>query len=130
MQSIPSIMTSTLMLVVPWPLLLVGLVIGIDADRHARLMRRLTTGAAWFALACAVLAALTYGLGVTQSETYLSVNLPASLGVLAISVYVNALTVIMLLLVAVVGVIVTRYSSTYMKGAFIDKHCWISRRFQ
>jgi NAD(P)H-quinone oxidoreductase subunit 5 len=128
MQSIPSIMTSTLMLVVPWPLLVIGLVVGIGADRHARLMRRLTTGAAWFALACAVLAALTYGLGATQSETYLSVNLPASLGVLAISVYVNALTVIMLLLVAFVGVIVTRYSSTYMDGDAHEGrfHRWLS----
>jgi NAD(P)H-quinone oxidoreductase subunit 5 len=128
MQSIPSIMTSTLMLVVPWPLLVIGLVVGIGADRHARLMRRLTTGAAWFALACAVLAALTYGLGATQSETYLSVNLPVSLGVLAISVYVNALTVIMLLLVAFVGVIVTRYSSTYMDGDAHEGrfHRWLS----
>jgi NAD(P)H-quinone oxidoreductase subunit 5 len=128
MQSIPSIMTSTLMLVVPWPLLVVGLVVGIGADRYARLMRCLTTGAAWFALVCAVLAALTYGLGTTQSETYLSVNLPASLGVLAINVYVNALTVIMLLLVAFVGVIVARYSSTYMDGDAHEGrfHRWLS----
>ena len=128
MQSIPSIMTSTLMLVVPWPLLVFGLVVGIGADRHARLMRHLTTGAAWFALACAVLAALTYGLGAIQSETYLSVNLPASLGVLAISVYVNALTVIILLLVTFVGVIVSRYSSTYMDGDAHEGryHRWLS----
>ena len=104
------------MLVVPWPLFVVGLVVGIGADRHARLMRRLTTGATWFALACAVLAALTYGLGTTQSETYLSANLPAGLGMLAVSIYVNALTIIMLLLVAFVGMIVARYSSTYMEG--------------
>jgi len=116
------------MLVVPWPLLVVGLVVGIGADRYARLMRRLTTGATWFALACAVLAALTYGLGATQSETYLSVNLPASLDVLAISIYVNALTVIMLLLVAFVGVIVARYSSTYMEGDAHEGrfHRWLS----
>ena len=108
--------TSALMLVTPWPLLGVGLAAGIGADRHARLMRRLTTGATWFALACAVLVVLTYGLGATQSVTYLSINLPAGLGVLAINIYVNALTVIMLLLVAFVGMIVARYSSTYMVG--------------
>jgi NAD(P)H-quinone oxidoreductase subunit 5 len=120
--------TSIFMLVLPWPLLVVGLVAGIGADRHARLMRRLTTGAAWFALTCAVLAALAYGLRATQSETYLSVNLPASLGALAISVYVNALTVIMLLLVAFVGAIVARYSSTYMDGDAHEGrfHRWLS----
>ena len=107
--------TSLLMLVVPWSLLVVGLV-GIGADRHARLMRRLTAGATWIALVCAGLVALTYGLGEPRSETYLSANLPAGLGVLAISTDVNILTVIMLLLVAFVGMIVARYSSTYMDG--------------
>ncbi|MHB1566752.1 MAG: NADH-quinone oxidoreductase subunit L [Acidiferrobacter sp.] len=109
-------MTSALMLVAPWPLLLVGLVAGIGADHHPRLMRRLTTSAAWFALICALLAAVAYGGGATQSETYLSLGLPARLGALAISVDVNVLTVIMLLLVAFVGMIVARYSDTYMEG--------------
>ncbi len=120
--------TSALMLVLPWPLLGVGLVAGIGADRHARLMRRLTKGAAYFAFVCAVLAALTYALGATQSETYLSANLPTGLGVLAVTIYVNALTVIMLLLVAFVGMIVARYSSTYMDGDVHEGrfHRWLS----
>lgn len=123
-----SIMTSALMLVMSWPLLIVGLVVGINADRHARLIRRMTAGAAWFALASAVLAALSYGLGATHSETYLSLSLPRSLGVLAISIYVNTLTVIMLLLVSFVGMIVSRYSSTYMDGDDHEGrfHRWLS----
>ena len=120
--------TNLVMLVVPWPLFVVGLVIGIGADRYPRLMRSMTTGATWFALACAVLAALTYGFGAPQSETYLSANLPAGLGELALSIYVNAFTVIMLLLVAFVGLIVARYSSTYMDGDAHEGrfHRWLS----
>ena len=120
--------TSVLMLVVPWPLLLVGLVVGIGADRHARLMRRMTAGAAWFALVCAVAAAISYGLGATLSQTYLTVPLPAHLGAIALSVDVNVLTVIMLLLVAFVGMIVARYASTYMDGDAHEGrfHRWIA----
>ncbi len=109
-------MASTLMLLAPWPLLAAGVVIGIGADHHPRLMRSVTVGAAWFALIFAVLAAVAYGLGATQSMTYLGVPLPMRLGALAISVDVNVLTVIMLLLVAFVGMIVARYSKTYMDG--------------
>ena len=108
--------TSALMLVLPWPLLAAGLIIGIRADQHVRLMRRLATGATYLALACSISAALTYSLGATQSVIYFSRRLPAGLGVLAVSTYVNALTVMMVLLVAFVGTIVVRYSSTYMDG--------------
>ena len=112
-------LASRLMLVAPWPLLAAGVVVGVGADRHPRLMRAATTGAAWFALACAILAAVVYGLGAAQSETYLSFHLPARLGALAISVDADVLTIIMLTLVAFVGMIVARYSKTYMDG---DEH--------
>ena len=120
--------TSILMLVLPWPLLAVGLIIGAGADRHAILMRRLTTDATYLAFVCAVLATLTYVLGATRSVTYLSARLPSGLGVLAVSTYVNALTVMMLLLVAFVGMIVVRYSSTYMDGDAHEGrfHRWLS----
>ena len=108
--------TSALMLVLAWPLLFVGLFVGVRADGHARLMRRATTVAAWLALTCAAAAAITYGLVSTKSETYLSVRLPAHLQRLSVSTDVNTLTVIMLLLVAFVGTVVTRYSATYMIG--------------
>lgn len=127
-MAITSITTSALMLIVPWPLFIVGLFVGIGADRHVRLMRRLTGAAAWFALISALLAAVTYGLGATKTETYVAVNLPLGLGKLAISVYVNTLTVVMLLLVAFVGMIVSRYSATYMDGDDHEGrfHRWLS----
>lgn len=112
-------MVATPMLCGPWPLLGVGVVIGIGADHHPRFMRRATTGAAWFALICAVLAAVAYGLNGAQSVSYLGVALPMHLRALAISIDANVLTVIMFLLVAFVGMIVARYSKTYMDG---DEH--------
>ncbi len=116
MPVLPNMITSALMLILPWPLFIVGLVVGIGADRHARLMRSLTMGAAWFALACAALAAGTYALGLTQSKTYFGIHLPGGLGLLAVSVDVNGLTLLMLVLVALVGMIVVRYSYTYLDG--------------
>ncbi len=107
---------SQLMLVAPWPLLAAGVVLGMTADRHPRVMRAATTLAAWFALACALLAAVAYVLGATGSETYARLPLPAHLGALAISVETDRLTIIMLTLVAFVGMIVARYSKTYMDG--------------
>ncbi len=112
-------MASRIMLVAPWPLLAAGVVLGVGADRHPRLMRAATTLAAWFALVCAILAAAAYGLGATGSGTYLSAHLPEHLGALAISVDADVLTIVMLTLVAFVGMIVARYSKTYMDG---DEH--------
>lgn len=128
MQAVPTMITAILMLVSPWPLFMVGLVVGIGADRHVRLMRRWTRGAAWFALVCAFLAAVTYSLGKNQSVTFFSMKMPASMGQLAISVDVNDLTVMMLLLVSFVGLIVARYSYTYMDGDTHEGrfHRWLS----
>ncbi|MHB8369799.1 MAG: proton-conducting transporter transmembrane domain-containing protein [Leptospirales bacterium] len=121
-------LTSVLMFIVPWPLLTVGLLFGIGADRHPRLMRRMTEGSTWFALICAIAAATTYGLGITRSETYFSVNLPENMGALEINTSINALTVVMLLLVSFVGMIVSRYSSIYMDGDAREGrfHRWLS----
>ncbi len=112
-------MVSTLMLLAPWPLLAAGVLVGVGADHHPQFMRGATVGAAWFALIVAVLAIIAYGLGATQSTTYLGTDLPMHLGMLAVSVDVNVLTVVMLSLVAFVGMIVARYSKTYMDG---DEH--------
>ncbi len=111
----PDMIPRLLMLILPWPFFVVGFVVGIGADRHARLarlMRALTMGASWFALVCAILAAVTYGVGLTNSTTYISVHLPERLGVLAVNADVNSLTVLLLLLVAFVGMIVARYAYT------------------
>ncbi len=128
MLAIPSTLTSVLMLILPWPLILVSVGMGAGADRHARLMKRMVLGAAWFALTCAVLAAVTDALGWTASKTYGSVPLPARLGLLAINVEVNKLSVLMLVLVALVGMIVARYSYSYLAGDVHEGrfHRWLS----
>ncbi|MHB8543019.1 MAG: proton-conducting transporter transmembrane domain-containing protein [Leptospirales bacterium] len=121
-------LVSLIMLILPWPLLTVGLLFGIGADRHPRFMRRMTEGATWFALICAIAAATAYGLGMTRTATYLSVNLPENMGAFEINTSVNALTVVMLLLVSFVGMIVSRYSSIYMDGDAREGrfHRWLS----
>ncbi len=121
-------LTSELMLVVPWPLLLVGLLLGVGADGHARLIRRATGLATWFSLLLAIGAAVTYGLNLRLSETYFSIPLPNGFGSLAINTDVNPVTVIMLLLVSFVGMIVARYSVTYMDGDDHEGrfHRWLS----
>lgn len=109
-------LTSSLILVLPLPLLLVGLVARSREDRHARTIKTWAQVAAWFALGGSVFAAGSYCLGVTRSQTYAAIHLPARLGLLAISIDVDSLTVFMLVLVALVGLVVIRYSSPYLKG--------------
>ncbi|MGC8528961.1 MAG: proton-conducting transporter membrane subunit [Leptospirillia bacterium] len=109
-------LASILMLVTPWPLLLTGLVLGLGADRHPRLMRRAVAGSAWFALACAIGANAAYGVGLVHPDTFYSFRLPDNLGAFEINTAVNPLTNVMLLLVAFVGMIVSRFSSRYMEG--------------
>ena len=109
-------LTSGLMFVTPWLLLASGLLFGIGADRHPRFMRRAVAGSAWFALICAIGASITFARGLSHSVTYFSFPLPMGLGVFSVDIAVNALTLVMLLLVAFVGMIVSRYSATYMDG--------------
>lgn len=109
-------LTSTLMGIVPLPLLATGLVVGVRSDQHAELMRRTTKGAASLALLLAVAAAVTFSMGSARSETYLAVALPLHLQRLEVATDVNTLTVAMLLLVSFVGTIVARFSATYMVG--------------
>ena len=104
------------MLVTPWPLLATGLVLGIGADRHPRFYRKLVSGSALFALLAATGSAFAYAAGWRRPATYFSFDLPDGLGVFEINTDVNPLTITMLLLVAFVGVIVTRFASTYMDG--------------
>ncbi len=105
-----------LMLFAPWPLLATGLVVGVGADSHPRMIRRLTAMAAWWAFGCALSAALVYAFGARGSATYLAIPLPAHLGAFQIGINADILTTIMLLLVAFVGMIVARYARVYMAG--------------
>ncbi|MCL4352233.1 MAG: hypothetical protein M1318_06250 [Firmicutes bacterium] len=109
--------TSALILILPWPLFMVGLVVGVGGERYPHLMKKMTVGAAGFALACAVVAAGTYLGGLTASPSYVIVrNLPEGLGTLAIGADVNSLTILMSILVGLVGLVVTRYAYTYLNG--------------
>ena len=123
-----SMATATLMLILPWPLLLTGVIGTRGSNSHFRLMRELTTKSAWFALVSAILAVIAYLSRSNVSETFLSVPLPWGLNRFALSVDVNSLTVLMTLLVTLVGLVVSRYAFTYMdgdphEGAF---HRWLS----
>ena len=109
-------LASILMFVTPWPLLATGLVLGFGADRHPRLMRRAVAGSAWFALICAIGAIVAYGEGLVRPATFYSFALPDNLGAFEINTAVTPLTNVMLLLVAFVGMIVSRFSSSYMDG--------------
>ncbi len=126
MPEISRFITATLMLVLPGPLIVIGL--GMGLSRSARWIKTLTKGAAWFALMGAVLAAGTYFLGMSDSKTYFSARLPMRLGQIALSVDGNSLTVLMLLLVAFVGMVVMRFSQTYLQGDPREGpfHRWLS----
>lgn len=113
MPELLSLTTSVLLLILPWPLIVVGLVAG-NADRHPRPVGGLTKAAAGFALAGAVLA--TYFLSTTASSNPSPTHWPAMVKPLALSLDVNRITLVMLWLVAMVGMIVPRYAHTYLAG--------------
>ncbi|MHB1804329.1 MAG: proton-conducting transporter transmembrane domain-containing protein, partial [Acidithiobacillus ferrooxidans] len=122
------IASSLLMLIAPWPLLLVGLLVGIRADHHARWVKTLSNGANWFALLCSISATAMYVTTAQHSQTYLSMHLPWELGAFAIRTLVNPLTLVMFTLVSFMGMIVSRYSATYMVGDPHEGqfHRWLS----
>ncbi|MHB1750149.1 MAG: proton-conducting transporter transmembrane domain-containing protein, partial [Acidithiobacillus sp.] len=125
---IANIASSLLMLVAPWPLLLVGFLVGFRADHHARWVKTLSNGANWFALLCSIAATAMYVAIIQHSQTYLSMHLPWELGSFAIRILVNPLTLVMFLLVSFMGMIVSRYSATYMVGDAHEGrfHRWLS----
>lgn len=89
----------------PMALLLFGVMPKTCCEHHPALMSRLVTGAAHAALISSFFAAGGFlGLG----------RVDQSLGVLEI--YLDALSVIMLLLVAGIGAVVIRYSRRYLDG--------------
>ncbi len=119
---------SSLMLIAPWPLLVVGLLVGIHADKRVRWVKTLSEGANWFAILCSVAATVLYLMTVQHSHTYVSVHMPWKLGSFAVRTLVNPLTLIMLLLVSFMGMIVSRFSASYMVGDVHEGsfHKWLS----
>lgn len=119
---------SLLMLVAPLPLLLVGILVGIHAEDHVRRIRILGNRATWFSLSCAIAAVAASIATSQQSQTYLMVRLPGSLGVFAVRTLIDPLTLIMFLLVSFMGMIVSRFSVSYMVGDAHEGHFhkWLS----
>lgn len=108
-----------LMLISAVPLLLwaMGLFGNILAGKHAERIARLSGATAGLAFLCAILAALLYALfGDILTVTPYSFALPGNMGALALSIYINTVTVMMLCLVSFVGFVVARYARNYLRG--------------
>jgi hypothetical protein len=86
----------------------------------------LATVVTWSAFALALVAFASYalgpGFGSSQTLNLFAIPMPFGIGDFAIGVYVNAVTVIMLTLVSLVGAIVTTYARTYMAGDAGEGH--------
>jgi NAD(P)H-quinone oxidoreductase subunit 5 len=113
-------------LAAPLILWLTGTVPRDTADRNGAAMAELATGVAWSAFALALLAFASYalgpGFGSAQTLNLVAIPLPFGIGDFAIGVFVNAVTVIMLTLVSLVGAIVTTYARNYMAGDAGEGH--------
>ena len=96
------------------------------ADRNAEAMARFATAMAWSAFALALVAFASYaagpGFGSAETMRLFAVPLPFGIGNFEIGVFVNAVTVIMLTLVSLVGAVVTTYARTYMSGDAGEGH--------
>ncbi len=108
-----------LMLVSAVPLLLwaIGLFGSVLTGKNAQRLARLSSGVSGLSLLCAILAALLYAIrGEILTITPYSIVLPGNMGALAVSIYINTVTVIMLCLVSFVGFVVARYARNYLQG--------------
>ena len=119
MTDIPSVVSPAVGLVPP-------AVLWRAAARPAA-VARLNTAAAWTAFAAALGIAAAFALQPPVAWTAFSLPLPGNVGAFSLSVYLNAVTLVMLLLVSFVGVIVSRYARTYLdrepgQGRF---HLWL-----
>ncbi|QFX95155.1 hypothetical protein [Acidithiobacillus thiooxidans] len=95
------------------PLLLwvTGLFGSVLPGEHIRLMARLSNGAAGLSFIGAALAALLYAVGgKALTVTPFFFVLPRDMGALALSIYINTVTLVMLALVSFVGFVVSRYT--------------------
>lgn len=107
---------SPILAVIP-PLLylLVGLIPARWANANRGTMRRLADQAGWTALAAATATALAQVIDPARSWTIEPPD-AGNLDGFALEIYVNGVTVAMLLLVSFVGAVVTRYARTNLDG--------------
>lgn len=115
-MSMPESVTPLFLLAAPLLMLLVGLMPTAPANARPATMGRLAEGAAWLAFASALLAAASHYGHAGHTWTLATMPLPRDIGALSLSVYANAVTTIMLVLVSFVGVVVSRYSHNYLSG--------------
>lgn len=116
MIEITPVLSPAVGLVPPAVLWLAGLVGSRWTATRPQTLAPLNTAAAWVALAAAVSIAAAFALQPPVAWTAFAVPLPGNVGALSVSVYLNAVTLVMLLLVSFVGVIVSRYARTYLDG--------------
>jgi len=112
----PALLTPYLALAAPLLFLGAGLLPTALANAHPRRMARLNQGIAWLVFTCALLAMALHAFQAPRAWTLYSLELPGDVGAFSLSVYINGVTVIMLLLVSFVGVVVSRYAGNYMAG--------------
>ncbi len=118
--------TTAAALAAPVILWLAGAVPRETADRNGAAMAKLAVGIAWSAFALALVASAGYaagpGFGSSLTLNLIAIPLPFGIGDFAIGVFVNAVTVIMLTLVSLVGAVVTTYARSYMAGDAGEGH--------
>ncbi|ESQ09861.1 MAG: hypothetical protein N838_19555 [Thiohalocapsa sp. PB-PSB1] len=107
-------------LAAPLVLWLAGAVPRAAAHRNSVAMAKFATATAWSAFALSLIALTSYamgpGFGSNATLQLLVIPLPFDIGNFAIGVFVNAVTVIMLTLVSLVGAVVVTYARTYIAG--------------
>ncbi|WP_020374199.1 proton-conducting transporter membrane subunit [Sulfobacillus thermosulfidooxidans] len=116
---------SDIIVLLPWPYGIVGLAGVIGASRPDR-VKKLARGASILSLVSAVAATATYSVAILfLHDGRLLVSQPR--GIASIT-DINWLTLIMMVLVSFVGLVVTRYTDTYMKGDAHEGrfHQWLS----
>nr|AGE14101.1 putative uncharacterized protein [uncultured prokaryote] len=102
---------------VPLLLWVMGIFGSVLTGEHARLVARLSNGISGTSFICSALAALLYATGgKSLTATPFSLALPGDMGALALSLYINAVTVVMLSLVSFIGFVVSRYARNYLQG--------------
>ena len=112
-----NLVISILIACVPLSVLAMGLFGSLLSPRQARMIAGLSSATSGAVFICAALAALLYAVGgKALTITPFSHQLPGNSGEVALSIYVNSVTVMMLSLVSFVGFVVSRFASNYLQG--------------
>ncbi|MGB5313826.1 MAG: proton-conducting transporter membrane subunit, partial [Polyangiales bacterium] len=105
--------TPNLIFLAPLALIAVGLIPSQQADRRPKTMLRMARGASAFALGVALITTLVFFIAGDMSPAH---GVVVGAGGLGITLYYDALSAVISLLVAFVGAIVITYSKNYLDG--------------